>query len=103
MHNDSYADFAYGLVSAEAPRTMSLSLSPAGGNPDMYVCVGDDYPRKTHFTWEATATDLLRIKPSDPGYVANATYSVGVYGAAESVFAITAATDGGTSGRRMPV
>jgi hypothetical protein len=93
----------YKLYIDESTTTFTLSLSPLSGSPVMYVIpersVNHAYvlPSQSNYNWSSVAQGgrVVTVYNTDPAFVPDATYVVGVYSAATtSSFFITASLSG---------
>jgi len=95
---DAMAYFSFTVRNAD---DISFDVAPSQGVPALYVATGSGARPSpvsaSSFTWStADASRGLHLTPGEPGFCASCTYVVGVVGATDTAFSITA-TRGGAS------
>jgi len=86
-------EFRYYRIYVPRRTSLALHLVTISGDPDMYVCNRFPNPHQTQHSWKSAGIgdDLMDIQPDDPLFYPGYFY-IGVYGAKESTFDLTANT-----------
>lgn len=74
--------YRYFQFTATQSAGLQIIMTPRSGDPDLTVSATDPSPTLIDGTWVAAGMgfEIINIATSDPNYVADGTYTIGVYG-----------------------